>query len=531
MRRLMSFFVDLLLVAIATVLAFAIRDNFEVGLEKVATLWPYFAGTLATACVIIPLFGLNRSVWRFTSMTDYLYILAASAAIVLGAVALNFAVSRLDGLARSIPFIQAILILVLLVGARVFMRLRYAVRGQAAVQFSKTVAAETLIPPSVLLVGLNRLTELYLQSAHELNPKQVHIAGLIGQTERHTGHLMHRYPVLGVPEQIGSIIKDLEVHGVTVERIVVTSKWSSLSKEAQIALREIEAVSNLRVSMLAQSLGFDVDGDVADQDVALLKPNMPDDGDRDTFGASPVATENEILTVHPHERDQLKENRYWQVKRVLDALGAGVLIVLLAPVIIVVALLAAVDVGRPILFWQQRPGLGGRPFRIYKLRTMQAAHDESGRLIPDDQRLTRVGSLLRQSRLDELPQLFHILKGQMSFVGPRPLLPVDQPAGFAARLLVRPGLTGWAQVRGGRHLSAVDKAALDIWYVRHASFRLDLEIILRTAVMVLFGEKPNAEAIRKAWDVSASATSKVGDYVSDEARALAGRARPNRRIA
>jgi lipopolysaccharide/colanic/teichoic acid biosynthesis glycosyltransferase len=102
--------------------------------------------------------------------------------------------------------------------------------------------------------------------------------------------------------------------------------------------------------------------------------------------------------------------------------------------------------------------------------------------------------------MDELPQLFHILFGQMSFVGPRPLLPVDQPVGAAARLLVRPGLTGWAQVKGGRLISAADKAALDLWYVRHASLTLDLVILLRTVGMVLFGERTQAEAIRKAWD-------------------------------
>jgi lipopolysaccharide/colanic/teichoic acid biosynthesis glycosyltransferase len=176
------------------------------------------------------------------------------------------------------------------------------------------------------------------------------------------------------------------------------------------------------------------------------------------------------------------------------------LILLLAPLMAVVTLLVLIDVGRPLLFWQQRPGLGGRPFRMYKLRTMGAAHDEGGRLIPDEDRVSGIGHFLRRSRLDELPQLFHILVGQMSFVGPRPLLPVDQPVGYAARLLVRPGLTGWAQVKGGRQISALDKAALDVWYVRHASLRLDLEILVRTALTLLLGERPHEMAIRQAWE-------------------------------
>ena len=110
-----------------------------------------------------------------------------------------------------------------------------------------------------------------------------------------------------------------------------------------------------------------------------------------------------------------------------------------------------------------------------------------------------LGHLLRRLRLDELPQLFQILSGEMSFVGPRPLLPVDQSPAYAARLLVRPGLTGWAQVTGGRTISAADKAALDVWYVHHASLALDVRILLTTALMVLFGERVDQRAIARAW--------------------------------
>jgi lipopolysaccharide/colanic/teichoic acid biosynthesis glycosyltransferase len=164
-----------------------------------------------------------------------------------------------------------------------------------------------------------------------------------------------------------------------------------------------------------------------------------------------------------------------------------------------VAALVAIDVGLPVAFWQQRPGLGGRPFRLYKLRTMAAPHDALGRRVPDGERISGVGRLLRRMRLDELPQLLSILMGDMSFVGPRPLLPVDQPAEYSARLLVRPGLTGWAQVRGGREISAADKAALDVWYVQKASLVLDIKIVLATVPMLFFGERANPAAIRRAW--------------------------------
>ena len=189
----------------------------------------------------------------------------------------------------------------------------------------------------------------------------------------------------------------------------------------------------------------------------------------------------------------------WRVKRMIDFLGAAALLIFAAPVMVVVAALVALDVGTPVTFWQQRPGRGGYPIHLNKFRTMAAAHDSHGRRIPDSQRLSAIGRFLRHTRLDELPQLVSILTGEMSFVGPRPLLPVDQPPEFAARLLVRPGLTGWAQVNGGRDVSAADKAALDVWYARNASFWLDLRIALRTIPMVIFGERKNETDIEKAW--------------------------------
>ena len=130
---------------------------------------------------------------------------------------------------------------------------------------------------------------------------------------------------------------------------------------------------------------------------------------------------------------------------------------------------------------------------------MGTAYDNSGQRIPDALRLSAIGRFLRKTRLDELPQLLHILKGEMSFVGPRPLLPVDQSPAYAARLMVRPGMTGWAQVKGGRDISAADKAALDVWYVKNASFRLDLEILWKTIPMIVLGERVDREAIRAAW--------------------------------
>ena len=180
------------------------------------------------------------------------------------------------------------------------------------------------------------------------------------------------------------------------------------------------------------------------------------------------------------------------------AFGAAFLIFTLAPITALVAFIVALDVGFPLIFWQQRPGLYGRPFKMYKFRTMRAPHDKHWKRIPDDQRSSAVGQILRHTRLDELPQLYNVLVGDMSFVGPRPLLPHDQSPDYAARLSVRPGITGWAQVNGGRIISAPDKWILDIWYVQNASLVLDLKIVFRTVKMVLFGDRINTEAVHQA---------------------------------
>ena len=130
---------------------------------------------------------------------------------------------------------------------------------------------------------------------------------------------------------------------------------------------------------------------------------------------------------------------------------------------------------------------------------MAAPYDVDGRKLSDDERVSRIGIFLRRTRLDELPQLINILRGDMSFVGPRPLLPRDQDNAYRARLLVRPGLTGWAQVVGGRAISAEDKAALDIWYVRNASLALDAKILVKTVPLVIFGETISRKLIENAW--------------------------------
>ena len=176
------------------------------------------------------------------------------------------------------------------------------------------------------------------------------------------------------------------------------------------------------------------------------------------------------------------------MKRIVDVIGAGIGLLLLSPVLLLLAWRIRSRLGTPVLFRQTRPGKDGVPFKMVKFRTMKDAQGPDGRPLPDAERLTPFGAKLRSASLDELPELFNVLKGEMSLVGPRPLLMEYMPlysAHQARRHEVRPGVTGWAQINGRNAISWSEKFKLDIWYVDNRSLWLDLKIIALTVRKVL----------------------------------------------
>ena len=184
------------------------------------------------------------------------------------------------------------------------------------------------------------------------------------------------------------------------------------------------------------------------------------------------------------------------IKRSLDIIIAGLGLLILSPLLIVISLVILIQIGRPVLFIQMRPGLNGKPFYMYKFRTMTDETDEQGNLLPDELRLTRLGKFLRSTSLDELPELFNVLKGDMSLVGPRPLLMqyLDRYTPEQARRHeMKPGITGWAQVNGRNAITWEEKFALDVWYVDNWSLWLDLKILAMTIVKVFKREGISAE--------------------------------------
>lgn len=181
---------------------------------------------------------------------------------------------------------------------------------------------------------------------------------------------------------------------------------------------------------------------------------------------------------------------YPPAKRMMDIVGSVTGLCVFAPLMALIALTLRVAQGRSVLFAQVRPGLSGRPFRLYKFRTMRESFDAIGNPLSDAERLTLIGRFLRKTSLDELPQLWNVLKGDLSLVGPRPLLMDYLPLYSAEqrrRHEVKPGMTGWAQVNGRNALAWEDKFRLDVWYVDHRSLRLDLKILAMTVRKVLTG--------------------------------------------
>jgi sugar transferase EpsL len=186
-------------------------------------------------------------------------------------------------------------------------------------------------------------------------------------------------------------------------------------------------------------------------------------------------------------RKNISWYRSWG-KRSFDILVSGIVFVLALPLLAVLTLMIRLTLGSPVFFRQQRPGLNGVPFTMQKFRTMTNARDDQGNLLSDEQRLTRLGRFLRSTSLDELPELFSVLKGDMSLIGPRPLLMryLDRYTPEQARRHeVKPGITGWAQVNGRNAISWEDKFRLDLWYVDHLSFWLDIKCIVLTVAKVI----------------------------------------------
>jgi lipopolysaccharide/colanic/teichoic acid biosynthesis glycosyltransferase len=445
---------------LSPLIALYVRDAYILSYAGAPTVALYCALSGVVAIIAFLVFRLHDGMTRYFSVHDALDVVKAvvSAELVTGV--LLFTVTRLDGIPRSTPLIHALVLGAGLIAARTFTRI--ADTGSKQVDRRQPAATENII-----MVGANPLSAAYIRLLEAYSPGQRRVIAILDDRPEMTGRAISGVRVSGPPQHLEVTIDEFAVHGVRTDRVIVGGELESLT---DVTLSEIQSICERR--------------EVTLDSVPSLAGLSPLRAAPNGFSVEPAA-KSEAFTVPA----------YFQFKRYVDFAGALVLIVLLLPLLLIVSLLVLLDVGSPLLFWQQRVGIRGSSFLLYKFRTLKLPFNQVGGPVPQAQRLSRMGQMLRVTCLDELPQLLNVLVGDMSLVGPRPLLPHDQPRNAAIRLMVRPGATGWAQVNGGTLLTAEEKGRLDEWYVANASLWLDLRIVLRTLLFTFRGERRAEEPL------------------------------------
>jgi lipopolysaccharide/colanic/teichoic acid biosynthesis glycosyltransferase len=388
------------------------------------------------------------------SVSDALEVTkAVLLALFLTCIAL-FSLTRLDGIPRSTPLIHTLLLFSGLVSARAFGRILQS-------EHQLTVPATQLKVEHIIVIGSNKLSALYIDFLRAYAPNSNRVIAVLDDRVEMVGRIIAGVRVLGPTIDLLPIINEFKEHGIRTDRIIVGGDFDFLTKEA------MEEISNICTE---NEIGLD---------------NIPQLVGLNTL-RTPV---EEWCEREETNRPVFSPSSYFRMKHFVDFSLSLLLIVVLLPVFLIISALVLLDVGSPIFFWQRRVGINGQGFHVHKFRTLKPAYDQ-GRSYSE--RVSWFGALLRKLRLDELPQLLNVLVGDMSLVGPRPLLPHDQPSDSTVRLMVRPGMTGWAQVHGGKLITPEEKNALDAWYVGNASFWLDLKIIGKTILFMFGGESHHA---------------------------------------
>jgi lipopolysaccharide/colanic/teichoic acid biosynthesis glycosyltransferase len=401
--------------------------------------------------------GLFRGTWSQTADADLIVVIKGASLVAVLLIAGMVLTNTLSEIPRSVPLIHWFITVVALSGSRMLWARRRAARDDAH-------------KPAALLIGCSEPALRFLSSLELLASNRFRIFGMLDDShdQRRVGRTVRGTPVIGHVDHAEACLGHLSVHGVFPERFVIMDSFRRTSPERFAALRALAERRKVKLDVINDEIWLD----------------EQEDGQQDPAEAD--------------AKPLLKVKRYMRWRRPVEWLIAMAMVTVLSPLFLLLAALCLMDVGRPVFFWQMRPGRYLKPFKLIKFRTMRDGLDAEGRPLSDEARTSTLGRIIRRSKLDELPQLLAILSGDMSFIGPRPLLPRDQPEDAELRAIVRPGVTGWAQVNGGHPLEIEEKLALDIWYIKHASFGLDMRILWLTLRTMLFGDQVNRKAIKVA---------------------------------
>jgi lipopolysaccharide/colanic/teichoic acid biosynthesis glycosyltransferase len=467
-RQIRFLVYDVVVAAVSPLLTLYVRDAYVLSNDGALTAAIYCLVSTAFSLIAFAAFGIRDGMPRYFSVHDAINLAKAVVVGELMTCVVLFTFTRLDGIPRSTPLIHALILGAFLVMGRAFAHL--TARDDRRSGGRALPASEHII-----LIGLSDLSSLFIKALQSYAPGRRQVVAVLDERPDSIGRAVSGVRVFGPPAHLHSLIEEFAVHGIRIDRVVIGGDTELLSAEALAEIERVCAQRDLELDLLPRMFGFEPAPSAADSTQAELE-----------FAAPRAPAPGLVLPA------------YFRLKPVIDFFAALVLIIVLAPLWILAATLVFIDVGSPILFWQQRTGFAGRDFLLHKFRTLQPPYDWRGEKVPEARRLSWIGQLLRRARLDELPQLLNVLVGDMSLVGPRPLLPQDQPTTPAVRLMVRPGITGWAQVNGGTFLTAAEKEELDEWYIRHASPWLDLRILALTPLRVLTGNPPGEQALAQA---------------------------------
>jgi lipopolysaccharide/colanic/teichoic acid biosynthesis glycosyltransferase len=426
----------------------------------------YCALSTGFAVVAFLAFGLRNTVTRHFSAHEVLDIAEAVLFAELLTYGLLFTLTRLDGIPRSVPLYHGLL----LAGGLIFVRIvtRGSDEGRAS---DYQMRRERII-----VIGANRLAASFISMLRAYAPNREGVVAVLEEKSGAIGRALGGVKVLGTPQELDAIVGEFAVHGVQIDRVILAGDTDLLSSAALHDVERVCKKRQLELSYLPRMLGL------TEQRPSSLK----------VVAATDTAPERHF---------------FFRLKRFIDILGSLALMILLLPFFAVATLLVLIDVGSPVLFWQERTGRRGVPFLIYKYRTLRAPFDSKGRPAFGGRQPSVIGRVLRATRIDELPQFINVLFGDMSLIGPRPLLPEDQPSNTALRLSVRPGITGWAQVNGAKLVSREDKEKFDEWYIRNASPWVDTKIALMTLRILTRNYLGSAEASADLVQVQAKRSS------------------------
>lgn len=446
--RILALSWDIGVILLTGALAYLLRFIQAPPEAQVPAATIYLIASGLVGCLLWWLFGFSRRSLRHATQADaQLLGLIAICTPIAGLIA-SFLFDRGEALPRSIIILHFLLLVGGLVGARAFAK--SVILGPPRASNADEEAGPV---QNVILIGDGPGISAYIKALMAVGISRTKVAAAYVFDQYLDGTTIRGQRVSLVKPALWAEIATL-TGDKGPDCIVIAANPATLSKE----LRDFLAVTDLRVSFFGWS-----------RDQSMLEG----------VGAPDVNDRRKLSSI---------ARTYLPWKRLADIMFASVGLILAAVPLAIAAFLVRIFLGAPVTFWQWRPGRYGQSIKVLKLRSMRHAIDGQGRRLSDAERVGWFGTALRRSRLDELPQLFSILIGDMSLVGPRPLIHQQQKPD-SIRLLVRPGLTGWAQVNGGQLLSEGDKETLDCWYVENLTLMLDVKIIIMTFWVVLFGDK------------------------------------------